>query len=389
MSTSESRRRFIEFMLASPLLAAAPVLARPEVARPETLKQALNVNHLKLLAQQELTLDDYHFIVGGADDMLTTEENEAAFRRIKVRPRRLVDVSDVNTSVNLFGKTYDSPIVLAPVGNQARIHVDADMASARAAQKRKHLMVAPMMGNYPVEALAETGASLWFQLYPSTNRELMVWLAKRAETAGCDTLVLTVDGPTRGNHEAERWFRMTADRTQQRTRTRLGNLEGFDGKTPIGDPSFTWDDLQFLRDATGMNLVLKGVVTGEDARLCRRYGVDGVIVSNHGGRQEGNGRGTADVLPEVVNALKGKMPVLVDGGVRRGADVFKALAEGADAVCIGRPYLWGLGAAGQQGAEKCLKILQAELVRTMQYAGTPDIAAIRPAHIYRNGQGRI
>jgi len=211
----------------------------------------------------------------------------------------------------------------------------------------------------------------------------MLFMIRRAEAAGCETLVLTIDGPTRGNHEAERWFRINRDKTKPRARTRLGNWEGYDGRKSIGDPAFTWDDVKWLRQQTAMNLVLKGIVTREDAKLCRRYGVNGVIVSNHGGRQEGNGRGTVDALPEVADALAGRMPLLVDGGVRRGADAFKALASGADAVCMGRPYLWGLGAAGEEGVSAALDILNAELLRTMQYAGTTSIQSVRSPYIWR------
>jgi 4-hydroxymandelate oxidase len=196
--------------------------------------------------------------------------------------------------------------------------------------------------------------------------------------------VLTIDGPTRGNHEAARWFALTRDKTQPRDAVRLGNFEDFSGRKGIGDPSLDWDDLAWFRDHTSLNFMLKGVVTHEDAKLCRKYGVDGVIVSNHGGRQEGSGRGTLDVLPEIVAELKGRMPVLMDGGIRRGSDIFKALALGADAVCIGRPYLWGLGAYGQEGVEKCLSILNSELVRTMQFAGTTSLASIDKDSIWIN-----
>jgi isopentenyl diphosphate isomerase/L-lactate dehydrogenase-like FMN-dependent dehydrogenase len=164
----------------------------------------------------------------------------------------------------------------------------------------------------------------------------------------------------------------------------LGNFEGFAGPKGIGDPAFDWEAVAALRKQLKLPLVLKGVVTREDARLCKKYGVDGVVVSNHGGRQEGSGRATLDVLPEVVEELGGRMPVLVDGGIRRGSDAFKALALGADAVCIGRPYLWGLGAFGQPGVEKCLRILRAEFERTLRYAGTASLADISPRHVWRD-----
>jgi isopentenyl diphosphate isomerase/L-lactate dehydrogenase-like FMN-dependent dehydrogenase len=221
-------------------------------------------------------------------------------------------------------------------------------------------------------------------LYPSANRDFMRKLLDDARAAGCGAIVLTIDGPTRGNHEAEQWFRRARDGTAPARSVRLGNFENFKGSKSIGDPAFTWGDLAWVRDNTSLPLLLKGIVTREDAKLCRKYGIDGVIVSNHGGRQEGNGRGTLDVLPEIVAELKGRMPVLIDGGIRRGSDAFTALALGADAVCIGRPYLWGLGAFGQPGVEKALAILQAEFIRTMIYAGTPSLAAINKDYVWTN-----
>lgn len=201
----------------------------------------------------------------------------------------------------------------------------------------------------------------------------MQYLIARAEQAGCRALVLTVDGPTLGNREAERWFRT---RSERRT-VRLGNFEDYPGKKGIGDPSITWEAVAWLREQTSLPLVLKGIVTGEDAALCIEHGVDGIIVSNHGGRQEESGRGTLECLPEIVAATDGTVPVLIDGGFRRGTDIFKALALGANAVCIGRPYLWGLGAFGEAGVARVLSLLDTELARIMKFAGTTDIESIR------------
>ena len=339
--------------------------------------------HLEMAARQTLAPDAYHFIAGAADDGLTRKANRAAWEQVQIRPRRLVDVSEIDTGVELFGMRYDSPIMLAPVGNQQKIHADGELATARAAAARKHLLIAAQMANASVGEIAEAGGPLWFQIYPSANRDFMLWLAEQAQAAGCQALVLTIDGPTRGNHEAERWFAMHRDRSVPAARGRLANFEGFDGRAGIGDASFTWDDVSQLQEQIPLPLLLKGIVTAEDARLCRRAGVDGLIVSNHGGRQEGNGRGTADVLPEIAEVIDGRIPILLDGGIRRGADAFKALAMGADAVCVGRPYLWGLGAFGEDGVNKCLQILQKELERTMRYSGTPTLSDITPAHIWR------
>jgi 4-hydroxymandelate oxidase len=386
MTDPAARRRFLRFLAASPL-ATLPTdfsWAFPERAMPGSLREVLNVFQLDQLARSKLPPDAYHFIAGAADDGQSKHANLAAYKKVSLRPRRLVDVSNIDMSVELFGRRYGSPIVLAPVGDQQKINAGGELLTARAALRQASLMICSTMTNASIGEIASVGGAYWFQLYPSTNREFMKKLMDDAKAAGCDTIVLTVDGPTRGNHEAARWFALTRDKTQPRRQVRLGNFENYTGRKGIGDPSLSWDDLAWFRDNTSLNFVLKGIVTREDANLCRKYGVDGVIVSNHGGRQEGSGRGTLDVLPEIVKQLKGRMPILMDGGIRRGSDAYKALALGADAVGIGRPYLWGLGAYGQQGVDKCLTILNGELKRTMQFAGATNLAAINTETIYVN-----
>jgi 4-hydroxymandelate oxidase len=386
MSNLVARRRFLRFLAASPL-AAVPAnfsWAYPERAMPHGLRDVLNIFQLDKVARRTLSPDAYHFIVAAADDGATKRANREAFERVALRPRRLVDVSNVDTSLQLFGKRYASPIILAPVGDQQKIHPDGELGTARAALKRSALTICSTMTNASIGEIAAVGGACWFQLYPSSNRDFMRKLMDDAAVAGCDTIVLTVDGPTRGNHEASRWFALNRDPDQPRRRVRLGNFENFQGRKGIGDPSLSWDDLAWFRDNTKLNFMLKGIVTHEDAKLCRKYGVDGVVVSNHGGRQEGSGRGTLDVLPEIVAELNGRMPVLMDGGIRRGSDAFKALALGADAVAVGRPYLWGLGAFGQAGVEKCLAILNNELKQTMLFAGTTTLAEINRINIFIN-----
>lgn len=396
MSNSYSRRRFSQALLSSAALSGAGAgtllaplagAARPALAVPESLREVLNIAQLDQLARQQLMPAAYHFIVGAADDGSTKRANREAFAAVQIRPRRLVDVSAVDTSVELFGQRYASPLVLAPVGDQQQLHPDGELATGRAAAASGQLMIAAMLSNYALPDIASTGVSTWLQLYPSPNRELLLALLRAAEGAGSQAVVLTVDSATRGNHEAARWFAKRRDPDVPRTSRPLGNLADFAGRKPIGDAAFTWADVDWLREQTALPLVLKGIVTAEDARLCRRAAVDGVIVSNHGGRQEGSGRGTLAVLPEVADVLGGRMPILLDGGVRRGSDVFKALALGATAVGIGRPYLWGLGAGGEDGVRKCLQILQAELVRTMQLAGTPALSDIGPAAVYTGAAG--
>jgi isopentenyl diphosphate isomerase/L-lactate dehydrogenase-like FMN-dependent dehydrogenase len=389
-----ARRRFLGFLAASPLAAGSAGLlagwpanlsARPELAIPDSASRALDIAQLKAVAQQRLDLPTWHFIVNGADDGHTLAANREAYQAWQIRARRLVDVSRVDTSLQLLGEQLDNPILLAPVGNQGSIHADAELASARAASKRKHLMISSTVSSASItEIAAATTSPLWFQLYASPDQRLMSHLLDKAAAAGCGTVVLTVDSAARGNREAERWFARGGGRPQ----LKLGNFADFDGPPRIGDPSMSWAIVDWLRSHTPMRIVLKGIVTREDAELAAAAGVDGLIVSNHGGRQEESGRGTLESLPEVL-AGAGDLPVLLDGGIRRGTDIFKALALGARAVCIGRPYLWGLGAFGQDGVERSLAILRSELRRIMQLAGTPRLADISRAAIIRPGSGEL
>lgn len=384
-SVLAARRALLRFMLGSPLLAGGSALlprglgAYPQLAVPEAVDEALDVFQIRAAADRRLDRKTWHFIVNGADDGQTVAANEAAYDAWQLRVRRLVDVSRVDQTVELFGLPLPSPILLAPVGGQATIDPEGELASARAAAGRGHLMVASTVSSYSIGEIRGAGSQpLWFQLYASPDRELTRKLLADAEAAGCGAVALTVDSPTRGNREAERWFsRGPAGRPSGR----LGNFEGYPGPPRVGDPSLTWDIVGWLKDETRLPLLLKGIVTREDAVLAVRHGADGIIVSNHGGRQEESGRGTLECLPEVIEAVGGRCPVLLDGGIRRGTDVFKALALGARAVCIGRPYLWGLGAFGQRGVRRVLDILDGELTRIMQLAGTPSIGAIGPAYL--------
>ncbi len=384
---SLARRRLLRFLLQSPLLAApalfgpSRVLGRPEFAMPETLDEVLDVFQMQRMAQQKLDLESWHFIVNGADDMRTVEANRHAFDAWQLRVRRLVDVSVVDTSVQLLGQKLPTPILLAPVGAQATIHADGELATMRAASARGHLMMVSTTSSNSIGEIRAAGAApLWFQLYASPDQGLMRHLLGAAEAAGCLAVALTVDSPTRGNREGERWF---SRRSTRQGPPRMGNFEGYPGPPRIGDPALTWAIVDWLRANTRLPVFLKGIVTREDARIAVRDRLDGLIVSNHGGRQEESGRGTLECLPEVVAEVAGRMPVLIDGGFRRGTDVFKALALGADAVCVGRPYLYGLGAFGEQGVAKVLAILDSEFKRSMQFAGTTSVSAIKPAYVQR------
>jgi 4-hydroxymandelate oxidase len=377
-----SRRDFAKFLLGSPLLATTPLrnaLAYPERAHPETLRQVLNVFHLDQIARRKLPAPVYHYIVDGSADQRTIKANRAAFEDWAIRVRRLVDVSTIDTSLKLFGDDIASPIILAPVGAQNSYNEQAEIASARAAAP-DHIFVAPTLGSFSLEEIrAENAGPMWFQLYTFEDRDIMKRLIDNSIRAGYNTLVVTIDGPARGRHESQHWFRSIGQRDQ--TPVRMGNFPALKELSQLGDPSLTWEFVEWLKRNTSQNIVLKGITTREDAKLCLQYGVDGIIVSNHGGRHEDSGRGTLSALPEIVDAIDGHMPVLIDGGFRRGSDIFKALALGADAVCIGRPYLWGLGAFGEDGVRKCLQLLDAELKLEMTFAGTPSLPDISNNYI--------
>jgi 4-hydroxymandelate oxidase len=309
--------------------------------------------------------------------------------------RRLVDVRTVDMSVPVLGTMWDSPIVIAPAGSQRAFHPDAEVATAKAARSKKHLQILSTMTSTPLDAVvAARGEPPWYQLYPTDQWAITRALVKRAESAGCPVLVLTVD--LQGGSNRVTLARAARTDTRQCEMCHQGSpfgaanayvsrkpmFAGLDTApvTSIEPLGMNWDFVKRLRDESkNMKLVVKGIVTKEDAELSVEHGVDGVIVSNHGGRAEESGRGTIECVSEVVDGARGRMPVLVDGGFRRGTDVFKALALGATAVCIGRPYLWGLGAFGQPGVEAVLTILRTELQTIMRQAGT-----VRVANINRN-----
>jgi len=303
-----------------------------------------------------------------------------------LRPRRLVDVSKVDASVDLFGTRWPSPIYICPCGSQKAFHADGELATARAARAKNALQMLSTVTSTPVEAVAEAlGRPPWYQLYAPAKWEGVEKLVRRVEAAGCAVLVLTVDQSAGRNTETQKRLSRADTRPCEAChqgppgtpmgRKGLPMFAGIDN-TGYDSPSMTWELVDRLKNLTRLKLIIKGLETREDADLACQHGADGVVVSNHGGRALETGRGTIECLPEVVQAVRGRIPVLVDGGFRRGTDVFKALALGAHAVGIGRPYLWGLGAFGQPGVERVLDILNAELTLTMRQCGTPSVGDI-------------
>lgn len=339
-----------------------------------------NIHDLKSLSLEKLGQDAQDYLNGGSDDLTTVLANETAYKKIKIRARRLVDVTSVSTEIELFDQKMDQPILMSPVGFQRFFHEGGEIASAKAAQAKGFTMIASSVSNFSFTNIADqSGANLWFQLYPSTDRKVTKILLDRAENAGCKVLVLTVDTPVVGNRENSGTTLMAMIESGE---LRMGNFEGI---LPEGvsftDPSMTWDMIDWLKANCNMKILIKGIVTREDAALCLSRSVDGIIVSNHGGRQLDSGLSTIECLPEIVNEVQERIPILIDGGIRRGTDIFKALALGATAVCVGRPYCWGLGAMGQPGVEMALDILKTELIRDMQLAGTTSLSSINRTHV--------
>jgi len=384
---TSSRRQFLRFLAGSPLLAYAGTAATfpdSEIVAPS---EALNVFDLEEFARKSLPPAHFGFLSTGVDDEVTLRANREGFLKFKIRSRRLVDTRQIDMRVQLFGREWPTPIVLAPVASQRAFHEDGELASARAARTRKHLQILSTNTTVSVEDVtAAIGAPVWYQLYPTAKWSVTQGLVKRAQAAGCPVVALTLDQATAGSRETLARARRRDERVCTDCHSRTPGA-GFMRKPMYRDldtaglsgsstPHLTWEFVDRLKDITTMKVVLKGIVTEEDARLAVEHGVDGVIVSNHGGRGEESGRSTIESLSEVVDAIGGKIPVLIDSGFRRGTDIFKALALGATGICIGRPYLWGLAAFGQPGVERTLELLTKELEMAMRMNGAPTIASI-------------
>jgi 4-hydroxymandelate oxidase len=411
----ENRRRFLQFLAGSPLAVAAggglAQILQPGSRQPDPLlwapfdpaklikdpKQAINVFDFEPVMRQNVPPAHFGYMASGIDDEVTLRANREDFLKFQLRPRRLVDVSKLDMSTDILGMRYPSPIVVAPVGGQKSFHAEGEVATAKAAKAGNHLMILSTATTSGVEeVIAARGAPVWYQLYATNKWEVAKGMVTRAEKAGCPVVAVTVDRS--GGRNQETLFRLQRTDTRdcktchdrsslQANLRRRSMYEGLDvsGLTHTQASAMTWDFLKRLRDTTKMKIVLKGILAHEDAVLAVENGMDGIIVSNHGARSEDSGRSTIDALPEIVQAVKGRMPVLVDSGFRRGTDIAKALCMGAQAVCVGRPYIWGLGAFGQPGVERVLELLRIELHAIMQQLGAPTLKHLVPAMVRRAG----
>ena len=431
---ARTRRRFLKMLGASPLIAGSSMLASTlaDLLRAEPLKeehfwgwleslqqqsdsvvsspdQAFDVMDFEPAARKAIPPAHWGYLATGVDDDATVRANRDGYAHVQVRSRRLVDVAKIDMSRTIFGVKWDSPIVLSPVGAQKAFHPDGELGVARAAKTKGHLMMLSTVATVSIEdAIAARGGPVWQQLYPTNVWEVTRAIIKRAETAGSPAIVLTVDLHEGSNREtlfrSERVDKRPCSachaggyspfaRGKPGTSASKGGFADFAVRKPMFDGvdvsqvtqlfplAADWELVKRLRDTVTVKFLIKGIVTREDAELAVEHGVDGLMVSNHGGRAEETLRPTVESLPEVVEAVAGRVPVIVDGGVRRGTDIFKALAMGATAVGFGRPHCWGLGAFGQAGVEAVLEIYRRELRTIMRQAGTTSLDKITRNYI--------
>jgi 4-hydroxymandelate oxidase len=350
--------------------------------------EPINVAEYEPLARAAMEPAAWDYFRSGAEDEVTLRANRAAFERIRLRPRMLVDVSATDTRTTVLGIPVRMPILVGPTAYQGLAHVEGECATARGVGEAGTLMTASTMANRTLEEIAEAATGpLWFQLYVYRDRTVSERLVRRAEAAGYRGLVLTVDAPRLGRREADirngfglpphlriANFAGTAMADEPALSPGVSGLAVY--AHDLFDTSLTWEALDWLRSVTSLPVVVKGLLTGEDAALAVEHGAAAIIVSNHGGRQLDGAVAGIEALPEVVEAVRGRCEVYVDGGVRRGTDALKALALGARAVLVGRPVLWGLAVSGSAGARHVLEMLHAELELAMALAGRPTLASI-------------
>jgi 4-hydroxymandelate oxidase len=374
------------------------LLFRREAPPITSADQVLNVPDFEPLARLALPPAHFGYIATGADDDRTVIRNHEAYSHYEIRAHRFTDLRHMDTTRRVFGSRWPGPIYLSAVSGMRAFHPDAELAAARAATTRSMQMMLSTASSTAVETVSEArGAPLWQQLYATDDWAVTTGIVRRAEAAGATAIVLTVD--TRGARNNETLKRAMALDNRHCVDCHVGNshdmwrnkpmFSGLDVSrvTALAPPDLSNGFLDRLRAIVKGRMLVKGVVTGEDAALAVEHGADGIVVSNHGGRNEETLRATVDCVPEVAAAVKGRVPIFVDGGIRRGTDIFKALALGATAVGIGRPQAWGLAAFGQSGVEAVIDLLNSELHTIMRQAGTPTLASITPQHLLRSREG--
>ena len=359
-------------------------------ARP---RMPMRMEDLEHAAKEVLSKESYWYVAGGAGEV-TMDANRASFDRYRIHPRMMTDVSERDLSVTLFDRTLPSPLLLAPIGVQSIIRPEAELAVARAASSLNVPTILSTVSAHNMEAIAEAigDGPRWFQLYWPRSPELATSFVQRAEQAGYEAIVVTLEtkmmawrtrdlqnaflpflnGQGLSNYTSDPWFRDQLDVPPERDMWPA--IQRWAAE--FADPSKTWKDLATLREATNLPILVKGVLHPDDARLALEHGVDGIVVSNHGGRQVDGSISAIDALPGVATMVDGRVPVLFDSGIRTGADVLKAKALGADAVLLGRPYIWGLALDGENGVREVIQRLLADVDLTMALAGQSRFADV-------------
>jgi 4-hydroxymandelate oxidase len=351
----------------------------------------LTVDEYEALARERMERSAYDYYAGGSGDERTLAANRSAFDAIMLRPRVLVDVSRINVSTTVLGQPIDVPLLLAPTAFNRLAHPEGELAAARAARTSGTIMIGSTLSTCALEEVSGAcGGGLWFQVYVYKDRTMTQELVARAEACGYRALVLTADTPLLGRRyrDVRNNFVLPPGISMRNFEAAMSNAGRWGAHSSFSayvhdlfDATLTWDAVSWLRKQTRLPVLIKGILTAEDARIATENGVDGVIVSNHGGRQLDGAVPSIQALPEVADAVGGRVDVLIDGGVRRGTDILKAVALGARAVCIGRPYLWALAAAGEDGVRDLIAMLREELTLAMALSGKPDIASIDRALI--------
>ena len=334
--------------------------------------ELVNVFDYEKLAQTRMAPPLWDYYQGGSDDEVTMRECRAAFERIKLRPRVLVDVAGIDMQCTVLGTPVSIPMLVAPMALHCLAHPEGECATAEGAGKAGTLMIASTVSTRSLEEIAQAASGpLWFQLYTYPTLQVAEWLVRRAEDAGYRAIMLTVDLPAVGNREKERRHNFIIPPPPYQEANFVGVEK--EGQAWV---TLTWESLAWLRSITSLPIVLKGILTGEDARLAVEHGMDGIVVTNHGGRQLDTAIPSIEALPEIVEAVAGRCEVYLDGGIRRGTDILKALALGARAVLIGRPILWGLAVIGADGVYAVLELFRKELEVAMALSGRPTLASI-------------
>ena len=360
---------------------------------PTVPADVVSVRGLESLAEQVLSEHTWNYVAGGAADEVTLGWNEDAWRNLALLPKALVDVSSIDTSVEIFGRRMPHPILAAPTAAHRNYHPDSETATRRGCSTAEAFAVMSSLGSTPLKELGDAASGPWgFQLYVQADRDFTAALIDDAVAAGADSLVVTVDTPLLGARDRDR-------------RTGGHTVDGLEPPALAGvrpsviiaddalpheriynphiDPSLTWETLEWVVDRAPVPVVAKGIVRADDARRCVDSGAAGVVVSNHGARNLDTCIATAHALPPVVTAVEGAVPVLVDGGIRRGTDIAKALMLGADAVLVGRPLIWGLAVAGERGVAWALQTLWSEFAMAMALLGAPTVADLTPDLLWR------